>query len=79
MEIPELSDATEGLTEAAQEARSLIPWLPSPMVCPTCNDYCRADRKYDPQTAAFHPMGMAPTWYCESCETHYRREEPWHE
>lgn len=74
MEIPELSDATEGLTEAAQEARSLISWLPDPHVCESCNEYCKATVVFDPRMVEY-----TDAWECPSCGQAYYRDEPWNE
>jgi len=42
-------------------------------VCPECNVACEESRVYDPQRAAFDG-GDSPSWYCDSCESHYVRE-----
>lgn len=72
MDIPELT--TETASKAKNKTKNLIPWLPDPYICDECEVYCDAERTYDPQTAAFHPNGMAPSWVCPECGTAYRRE-----
>lgn len=71
------SELSEVAKQAKGTARSLLPWLPDPFECPDCGVFCEATRVYDPQQAAFHPMGMCPAWECPECEMYYRRDEPW--
>lgn len=70
-DLPTLDGVAEGVRQRTKE---LCPWLPDPFQCPECQVYTDAERTYDPQRAAFHPMGMAPSWYCGECDTHYVRE-----
>jgi len=70
MEIPELG---EGVTDAKESVRNLVPWLPDLFECPECGVYCKTSRTYDPQQAAFYPRGMAPSWECPECGANYRR------
>ena len=42
-------------------------------VCPKCNKACNESRTHDTQRMAFDG-GSSPSWFCESCQTHYVRE-----
>jgi hypothetical protein len=70
-DLPTLDGAREAVKS---KARNLVPWLEAPYQCDDCGVYCMAERTYDPQRAAFHPMGMAPCWSCPECNTDYVRE-----
>lgn len=74
MDIPTLGDA-EDVTDAVQrKTKTLVPWLDPPLECPECGSYMDAERVYDPQQAAFYPMGQAPAWVCKDCDIQLRRE-----
>jgi rubredoxin len=81
MDIPKLNKAgekaKESATYAVRRVKTQLSILPDRFVCPDCKVACEADRKYDPQQAAFHAEtnGKVPSWRCPECETHYRREE----
>jgi len=42
-------------------------------VCPACNVACEESTTHDPQRMAFDG-GESPSWYCDSCDTHFVRE-----
>jgi predicted RNA-binding Zn-ribbon protein involved in translation (DUF1610 family) len=71
MELPELGTTSEQVQE---KVKTLVPWLPDPFECPDCGVYTDAERTYDPQRAAFYPMGMAPCWKCPECGREFVRE-----
>jgi hypothetical protein len=73
MELPEVRNVTE---TAKDKVRSALPWLPE-FKCPECGELCEASRAHDPQTGAFYEGNNAerPSWYCDECDTHYRRDE----
>ena len=76
--LPSLDDATNRVKSTVQSSKSsVLWWIPDPIPCDKCGLQCEASRAYDPHTAAFHAEhnGKVPTWYCENCDTHYRREE----
>lgn len=70
-ELPTLDKARE---TAKSKAKTLVPWLSDPLTCPECGKYMDATRVYDPQQAAFYPMGEAPAWTCDECDVQLRRE-----
>lgn len=73
--IQAAKDAVEAGASAAGERLPFSPWwLPDPFECPECGAACVEGRAYDPERAAFHPLGQAPTWHCEACDRHFRRE-----
>jgi len=42
-------------------------------VCPECSVACEPSHTYNPSTASFDG-GACPSWYCDSCSSHYVRE-----
>jgi hypothetical protein len=70
-DLPTLDGAKKAVETTA---KTLVPWLPDPFECPECRVYCDAERTYDPQRAAFYPMGQAPCWLCPECGSEYVRE-----
>ena len=42
--------------------------------CPTCNEPCEESLTYNRDTAAFDG-GSCPSWYCDSCDSHFVRED----
>ena len=82
MNFPEIGSGGGSL---ANRVAGFIPWLPT-FDCPNCSGRCEASETYDPDEAAFfaESNGIRPSWYCENCDTHYRREvdskftfDPW--
>jgi len=42
-------------------------------VCERCNVACEPTMTYDRRRCAFDG-GKSPAWYCDECDTYYRRE-----
>jgi len=79
MTMSELSRPIENATvvdKAKQTYRSMVPWLDD-FECPECGAICKPEHSYDPQTASFYAEsnGVRPTYHCEECDIHYRRDE----
>lgn len=77
-DIPFVDPAADKAKDTAERASKRLPfnpwWLPDPFECPECGAACVEGRAYDPERAAWFPLGQAPTWHCEACDRHYRRE-----
>ena len=58
---------------AIQAFRTFLGIQKERFVCPKCNEACQESRTHDVQRMAFDG-GSSPSWFCESCETHYVRE-----
>lgn len=69
MDLPTFSEATDAASDAAQEARTLIPWLPDPPQCPGCGTLQSASETFDPDQALY-----VTSWYCPECDQHRYRE-----
>jgi Pyruvate/2-oxoacid:ferredoxin oxidoreductase delta subunit len=79
-EFPSFEDVTTRAKDTVKErTSSVLWWVPDPIPCDNCGLVCEESSTYDPQTAAFHAEtnGEVPTWYCENCEIHYRRGDPY--
>ena len=65
-----ISDGVETIRETT---RSFLGVERERFVCPECNEACQESRTYDVQRMAFDG-GSSPSWFCESCQTHFVRE-----
>ena len=68
-----LSDAINDGVETVRKATSFLGVERERFVCPKCNKACQESRTHDDQRMAFDG-GSSPSWFCESCQTHYVRE-----
>ena len=68
-----LSDAITDGVETVRKATSFLGVERERFVCPKCNEACQESRTHDVARAAFDG-GSSPSWFCESCETHFVRE-----
>ena len=68
-----LSDAISDGVETVRKATSFLGVERKRFVCPKCNEACNESRTHDAQRMAFDG-GSSPSWFCESCETHFARE-----
>lgn len=75
--MAELPDIRAAASTAVEAVTSRLSVLDSAMSCKHCGSACTPSRKYDPKSAAFHAEtnGEVPTWHCENCDTHFRRNE----
>ena len=68
-----LSDAISDGVETVRKVTSFLGIERERFVCPKCNEACNESRTHDVQRMAFDG-GSSPSWFCESCQTHYVRE-----
>ena len=68
-----LSDAISEGVETVREFTTFLGVERERFVCPKCNEACQESHTHDVARAAFDG-GSSPSWFCESCETHYVRE-----
>lgn len=66
-----LDSLSRGADSVKSKARGLIPWLPH-FDCPNCGRVCEADVTFDQRMVEY-----THSWYCEPCDQHFYREEPW--
>ncbi len=71
-EIPGFDKAADSVSEAKEQSRRLIPWLPDPKTCDHCGSLCEADHQYVEEQCI--PMDV---WQCpnEDCNARYYRDE----
>ncbi len=68
-----LEQVKEGAESAVQATREFLGVSFEQFVCPDCNVPCVESETYDIHRAADF-QGEAPSWYCESCDSHFVRE-----
>lgn len=82
MDLPTIDDAAAKARERAQNARnqvqSRLSILPDKETCERCGGVLEQSTEHDPIEGAFferYAGGDRPTWYCEDCDTHFRRDD----
>ena len=75
--MADLPNVSKTASKAVDAVKNTLSILDKPMSCKHCGATTEPSRAYDPQEASFYSQtnGERPTWYCENCDTHYRREE----
>lgn len=74
--LPTLEETTETARNTVKRAKAKLSILEDPWLCPECELPCEHSQAYDPIEGGFYKGqgGERPTYYCENCDTHYRRE-----
>lgn len=76
--MAKLPDVSKTASKAADAVKSRLSIFDDEAIsCKHCGATTVPSRTYDAAAAAFHAEtnGERQTWYCEDCDTHYRRDE----
>ncbi len=66
-----LDNLKNGVEQAREQSKELIPWLPDPYICDHCGAYCEPSEEFVDD--AGH-VGYTEVWVCPECGARYYRE-----